>query len=38
MQVQKLGARENYDADITRVKWYCGLANFSELGLVKGLI
>ena len=38
MQVQKLGARENVDADITRVKWYCGLAHFSELGLVKGSI
>ena len=38
MQVQKLGAREDYDADITRVKWYCGLAHFSELGLIKGLI
>ena len=36
MQVQKLGAREEVDADITRVKWYCGLAHFSELGLVKG--
>lgn len=36
LQVQKLGAREDVDADITRVKWYCGLANFSELGLVKG--
>lgn len=38
MQVQKLGAREDVDADITRVKWYCGLAHFSELGLVKGLL
>ena len=38
MQVQKLGAREDADADITRVKWYCGLAHFSELGLIKGLI
>jgi hypothetical protein len=36
MQVQKLGAREDVDADITRVKWYCGLAHFSELGLLKG--
>ena len=35
MQVQKLGAREEADADITRVKWYCGLAHFSELGLVR---
>ena len=38
IQVQKLGARENADADITRVKWYCGLAHFSELGLAKGTI
>ncbi len=38
MQVQKLGARENVDADITRVKWYCGLASFSELGLVRGSV
>ena len=38
MQVQKLGAREDVDADITRVKWYCGLAHFSQLGLVKGSI
>ena len=38
MQVQKLGARELVDADITRVKWYCGLAHFSELGLVKGVL
>ena len=36
MQVQKLGAREEADATITRVKWYCGLAHFSELGLVRG--
>lgn len=38
MQVQKIGARENVDAEITRVKWYCGLANFSELGLVRGTV
>jgi hypothetical protein len=38
MQVQKIGARENVDADITRVKWYCGLASFSELGLVRGSV
>jgi hypothetical protein len=36
IQVQKIGAREDVDADITRIKWYCGLGNFSELGLVKG--
>ena len=38
MQVQKLGAMEATDADITRVKWYCGLASFSDLGLVKGTL
>ena len=38
MQVQKLGAREEVDADITRVKWYCGLAHFSNLGLLRGSI
>lgn len=38
VQVQKIGAREDVDAEITRVKWYTGLANFSELGLVKGAI
>jgi len=37
LQVQKIGAREDVDAEITRVKWYCGMANFSELGLVKGV-
>ena len=36
IQVQKIGAREDVDAEITRVKWYAGLANFSTLGLVKG--
>ncbi len=38
IQVAKLGAREDADADITRVKWYCGLANFSELGIYRGQI
>ena len=38
MQVQRLGAMEDIDADITRVKWYCGLAHFSELGLIKGAL
>lgn len=38
LQVQKLGAREDADAEITRVKWYVGLAHFSELGLVKGTL
>ncbi len=38
MQVQKIGAREDVDAEITRVKWYAGLAHFSELGLVRGTL
>ena len=38
IQVQNIGAREDADADITRVKWYCGLAHFSELGLVYGTL
>jgi hypothetical protein len=38
IQVARLGAREDVDADITRVKWYCGLANFSELGIYRGQI
>ena len=38
IQVAKLGAREDVDADITRVKWYVGLANFSALGILKGQI
>ena len=31
--VEAIGTSETKDEDITRVKWYCGLANFSELGL-----
>jgi len=38
IQVSKLGAMEMSDAEITRVKWYAGLANFSELGLYRGRI
>ena len=38
IMVQKLGAREDSDSEITRVKWYVGLAHFSELGLVKGTL
>jgi hypothetical protein len=38
IQVAKLGAREDVDADITRVKWYVGMANFSELGIMRGQI
>ena len=38
IQVSKLGAMEMSDSEITRVKWYAGLANFSELGLYRGRI
>tara|TARA_B100000780_G_scaffold279205_1_gene256465 strand:- start:2015 stop:3370 length:1356 start_codon:yes stop_codon:yes gene_type:complete len=38
IQVAKLGAREDVDAEITRVKWYVGMANFSELGIFRGQI
>jgi len=38
IQIAKLGAREDVDADITRVKWYVGMANFSALGIAKGSI
>lgn len=31
--VQDIGISETKDESITRVKWYCGLANYSELGL-----
>ncbi len=33
INVENIGTSETKDEDITRVKWYCGLANFSELGL-----
>lgn len=38
--VEEVGISETKDETITRVKWYCGLANFSELGLamIKGVI
>jgi len=38
IQVARLGAREEVDAEITRVKWYVGMANFSELGIYRGQI
>ena len=38
IQIARLGAREDVDAEITRVKWYCGMANFSELGIYRGQI
>lgn len=35
IQVVPVGESETKDETITRVRWYCGLANFSELGLAK---
>lgn len=33
IRVQNVGPKEAADEDITRVKFYCGFANFSQLGL-----
>jgi hypothetical protein len=33
VKVIEVGEKEDADESITRVRWYCGLANFSELGL-----
>lgn len=33
LRIQNVGAKENADETITRVKMYCGFANFSQLGL-----
>ncbi|HYI14107.1 MAG TPA: hypothetical protein VEX37_01875 [Thermomicrobiales bacterium] len=33
VQVERVGELETKDATRTRVKWYCGLALFSTLGL-----
>jgi len=40
IRVQEVGVSETKDETITRIKWYCGLSNFSELGLaaIKGII
>lgn len=40
IRVQEVGISETKDETITRVKWYCGLSNFSQLGvaMVKGII
>ena len=40
IRVQEVGVSETKDETITRVKWYCGLSNFSELGLamIKGIV
>lgn len=33
IRVQEVGVSETKDETITRVKWYCGLSNFSQLGI-----
>ena len=33
ISVQDIGVSETKDETITRIKWYCGLSNFSQLGL-----
>lgn len=33
IQVEEVGIAEAKDETITRIKWYCGLANFNEKGL-----
>lgn len=40
IRVQNVGPKENADETITRVKMYCGFANFSQFGLgaIRGLI
>ena len=40
LRIQNVGPKENADEVITRVKMYCGFANFSQLGLacLKGLL
>lgn len=40
LRIQDVGPMENRDETITRVKMYCGFANFSQLGLaaLKGLL
>ena len=40
LRVEDIGPKENADERITRVKMYCGFANFSQLGLaaIKGVL
>lgn len=40
LRIQEVGPKETADETITRVKMYCGFANFSQLGLaaLKGLL
>jgi HK97 family phage major capsid protein len=35
IQIERVGELETKDATRTRIKWYCGLALFSELGAAK---
>jgi HK97 family phage major capsid protein len=35
IQIERVGELETKDATRTRIKWYCGLALFSELGCAK---
>lgn len=35
IQVVPVGEKEDADETITRIRWYCSLANFSQLGLAK---
>jgi len=35
IQIERVGELETKDATRTRIKWYCGLALFSELGVAK---
>lgn len=40
LRIQNVGPKEDADENITRVKMYCGFANFSQLGLacLRGLL
>ena len=40
MSVVPVGQAENKDEEITRLRWYCSMANFSQLGLacIEGII
>lgn len=40
IRVQDVGVSATKDETITRIKWYCGLSNFSQLGLagIEGVI
>ena len=38
IQVIPVGVSENRDEDIYRIRWYCGLANFSQRGVARAYI